>query len=404
MTGRAIVVGGGIGGLAAAVALRRIGWQAVVLERAAELGEIGAGMSQAPNAMRALAELGVGEQARAAGVPTYSAGNLRLPDGRYLQRARLGDATPLLAFHRADLHRVLLEAVPAGWVRTGAEITGIQHDSSAVTVTWSGGEAGADLLIGADGIGSTVRRLLWPDAPPPRFLGRTAWLGIAAASTEAGTGAFAGADGLSGSVTMGPGGYFLIHPISRGRAYWAYVTTAEKVGVRYPEEKSEAARRLASWHEPIPALIAATPDEAVIHIDICDLDPLPTYVRGRAVLLGDAAHAMSPDRGQGAGQSLEDAVVLAAALADESTAGPAGAFMVEAALRRYDAERRPRTQATARGARADGRRTTSAAAHRALVTMIRLMPAPLWRKGIAADGNATWRWQPPHLPSPTTRS
>ncbi|MFI7154637.1 FAD-dependent monooxygenase [Nonomuraea sp. NPDC050022] len=370
-----------------------------MLERAAELGEIGAGMSQAPNAMRALAELGVGEQARAAGVPTYSAGNLRVPDGRYLQRARPGDPTPLTAFHRADLHRVLLEAVPAGWVHTGAEVTGIRHDQDAVTVTWSGGEASADLLIGADGIRSTVRRLLWPDAPPPRFLGRTAWLGIA----EAGTGAFADADGLSGSVTMGPGGYFLIHPISRGRAYWAYVTTADQAGVRYPGEKSEAARRLASWHEPIPALIAVTPEQAVIHIDICDLDALPTYVRGRVALLGDAAHAMSPDRGQGAGQSLEDAVVLAVAVAEESTGESTGVFMVEAALRRYDTERRPRTQATARGARADGRRTTSAAAHRALVTMIRLMPAPLWRKGITADGNATWRWQPPHLPSPTTR-
>ncbi|MGP3913304.1 FAD-dependent monooxygenase [Nonomuraea sp. 10N515B] len=348
MTRQAIVVGGGIGGLAAAVALHRIGWRAIVLERAAELREIGAGMSQAPNAMRALDELGVGRQARAAGVPTYS-------------------------------------AVPAGWVRTGAEVTGIQqdqHDQHTVTVAWSGGEATADLVIGADGIRSTVRRLLWPDAPPPRFLGRTAWLGIV------------DADGLPGSITMGPGGYFLIHPVSGGRAYWAYVTTADQAGIRYDQEKTEAARRVATWHEPIPALIEATPEEAVIHIDICDLDPLPTYVRGRVALLGDAAHAMSPDRGQGAGQSIEDAVVLAAALTDKPT--------VEAALRRYDAERRPRTQATALGARADGRRTTSTAGYRALVSMIRLVPAPLWRKGIAADGNTTWRWHPPHLPSLTT--
>ncbi|MFI7699968.1 FAD-dependent monooxygenase [Nonomuraea sp. NPDC049480] len=384
MTRQAIVVGAGIGGLATAVALHRIGWQAVVLERAAELREIGAGMSQAPNAMRALDELGVGEQARAAGVPTYSAGNLRLPDGRYLQQARSGDPTPLIAFHRADLHRVLLEAVPAGWVRTSAEVTGIRQDQHTMTVTWSGGEATADLVIGADGIRSAVRGLLWPDVPPPRFLDRTAWLGI----TNADVG------DVPGSVTMGPGDYFLIHPVARGRAYWAYVTTAEQPGIRYEEEKAEVARRIATWHEPIPALIAATPDEAVIHIDICDLDPLPTYVKGRVALLGDAAHAMSPDRGQGAGQSLEDAVVLAASLAGEPT--------VEAALRRYDAERRPRTQATARGARADGRRTASTAAHRAMVTMIRLMPASLWRKGITADGNATWRWQPPHLPSPTT--
>ncbi|MEV4566144.1 FAD-dependent monooxygenase [Nonomuraea sp. NPDC049419] len=382
MSGQAIVIGGGIGGLAAALALHRIGWHAVVLERAAELREIGAGMSQAPNAMRALDELGVGAQARLVGTPTHASGNLRLPDGRYLQRARPDDATAMLAFHRADLHEVLLDALPDGWVRTGAEVTAVRQEDSGVTVTYGDIELGGELVVAADGVHSTVRRLLWPDAPPPRFLGRTAWLGIAEMAD------------LPGSITLGPGGYVLIHPISRGRAYWAYVTTAGQPGIRYEEEKTEAARRLATWHEPIPALIEATPEQAVIHVDIRDLAPLPTYVRGRVALLGDAAHAMSPDRGQGAGQSLEDAVVLAAALAGE----PA----IEAALRRYDAERRPRTQATARGARADGQRTTSAAAYRAMVTMIRLMPASLWRKGIAADGNATWRWRPPHLPSPTT--
>ncbi|MGN9843947.1 FAD-dependent monooxygenase [Nonomuraea sp. H19] len=383
MRRHAIVVGGGIGGLATALALRRIGWQATVLERAAELGEIGAGMSQAPNALRALAELGVEEQARAVGAPTYSSGNLRTPDGRHLQQARPGDATALLAFARADLHRVLLEAVPTGWIRPDAEVTAIRQNADGVTVGFGGGELTADLVIAADGIRSTVRRLLWPDAPPPRFLGRTAWLGIAQVP------------GLPGSMTMGPGGYFLIHPIARGRAYWAYVTTADAPGVRYDQEKTEVARRVGTWHDPIPALVEATPGEAVIHIDICDLDPLPAYVRGRVALLGDAAHAMSPDRGQGAGQSIEDAVVLAAALAGEHT--------VDAALRRYDADRRPRTQATARGARKDGDRIISKAAHRAMVTMIRMMPARWWRKGIAADGNATWRWRPPRLPSPATR-
>ncbi|MEV0824059.1 FAD-dependent monooxygenase [Nonomuraea rubra] len=395
MSGQAIVVGGGIGGLAAAVALRRIGWQATVLERAPELGEIGAGMSQAPNALRALDELGVGERARAAGVPTYSAGNLRLPDGRYLQRARPGDPTPLLAFHRADLHGVLREAVPAGWLSTGVKVTGVRRDGDEVTVTWSGGEARADLVIAADGIHSTLRRLLWLDAPPPRFLGRTAWLGVTPPGALRGSVTTKDPDELAGSVTMGPGAYFLIHPLSRDRVYWACVTTADRPDLRYETEKAEVARRLTGWHDPIPSLIAATPDDAVIHIDIHDLDPLPAYVHGRVALLGDAAHAMSPDRGQGAGQSIEDAVVLAAALAGESS--------IDAALRRYDAERRPRTQATARGARTDGRRTTSAAAHRALVTMIRLMPRALWLKGIAADGNPTWRWQPPHLTAPTAQ-
>ncbi|MFI7445001.1 FAD-dependent monooxygenase [Nonomuraea indica] len=381
MSGHAIVVGGGIGGLAAALAMHRIGWRATVLERASELSEIGAGMSQAPNALRALAELGVEDQARAVGVPTHASANLRTPDGRYLQRARPGDATAMLAFARADLHRLLLQAVPADWIRTGAEVTAVRQSGGNVTVDFVGGELTADLVIAADGIRSTVRRLLWPDAPPPRFLARTAWLGIAPIA------------GLPGSITLGPGGYLLVHPIARDRAYWAHVTTADTPGVRYDQEKAEVAARVGAWHDPIPALVEATPAEAVIHIDICDLEPLPTYVRGRVALLGDAAHAMSPDRGQGAGQSIEDAVVLAAALAGEPT--------IEAALRRYDTERRPRTQATARGARKDGDRTTSRAAHRAMVTMIRLMPAPLWRKGIAADGNPTWRWRPPRLPSST---
>ncbi|MGV9385789.1 FAD-dependent monooxygenase [Nonomuraea sp. NPDC003707] len=245
-----------------------------------------------------------------------------------------------------------------------------------------GVELSAELVIGADGIRSTVRRRLWPDTAVPRFLGRTAWLGIADVPD------------LPRSVTLGPGGYFLIHPIVRGRAYWAYVTTGDAPGIRYGQEKAEVTRQIGTWHEPIPALIEATPEEAVIHIDVHGVEALPTYVRGRVALLGDAAHAMSPDRGQGAGQSIEDAVVLAAALAGEPT--------IEGALRRYDAERRPRTQSIARGADKDGRRLTSTAAHRAMATMLRMVPGPLWRMGIAADGNATWRWEPPHLPSPAT--
>lgn len=381
MTGHAIVVGAGIGGLAAAVALHRIGWRATVLERAGELGEIGAGMSQAPNAMRALDSLGVGERARAAGVPTHASGNLRLADGRYLQRARPGDPTALTAFHRADLHRVLMEAVPDGWVRTGARVTGVAQSERGPTVACDGTEMDADLVVGADGIRSTIRRSLWPDAPPPRFLGRTAWLGTAPVP------------GLPGSMTLAPGGYFLIHPIGRERAYWAYVTSAGQPGVRHADELGEARSRVGAWHAPIPALLEATPPEAVIRVDIHDLDPLPTYVKGRVALLGDAAHAMSPDRGQGAGQSIEDAVVLAAALAGEPDVG--------GALGRYDRERRPRTQATARGARDDGRRATSAAGYRMLTTMVRLMPGPVWRRALAPDGNATWRWQPPGLGSGT---
>ncbi|MFC4630915.1 FAD-dependent monooxygenase [Promicromonospora alba] len=382
MTGHAIVVGGGIGGLATAVALRRIGWRATVLERAPELGEVGAGMSQAPNALRALAELGVEAEARAVGVPTCSASNLRRSDGRYLQRARPGDPTPLLAFHRADLHRVLLGAVPADWLHTDAEVTDVRQDDGGVTVVAGGAQHRADLVVGADGIHSAVRTVLWPDAEPPRHLGRTAWLGVTDVAGLPGD--------LTGSVTMGNGDLLLIHPVSRGRAYWALLTSQPTAGVRYDDEKAAALDRVGDWHQPVPDLIRATPEAAVIRTDIRELPPLRTYVRGRAVLLGDAAHAMSPDRGQGAGHTLEDAVVLAHTLATEPT--------IDVALARYDAERRPRDQATARGARSDGARTASSAGQRLLMAMVRLMPAAVWRKGLAPDGNPTWRWQPPELP------
>ncbi|WP_275003448.1 FAD-dependent monooxygenase [Promicromonospora iranensis] len=382
MSGHAIVVGGGIGGLATVLALRRIGWRATVLERAPELGEVGAGMSQAPNALRALAELGVEAEARAVGVPTYSAGNLRTPDGRYLQRALPGDPTPLLAFHRADLHGVLLDAVPAGWLHTAAEVTDVRQAGDGVTVTAGGSDYRGDLVIGADGIRSAVRARIWPEARAPRHLGRTAWLGVADVAGLPGD--------LSGSVTMGRDGLFLIHPVSRGRAYWALLTRERVSGVRYDDERAAALDRVGGWHDPVPQLVRATPDRAVIRTDIRELPPPASYVRGRVALLGDAAHAMSPDRGQGAGHTLEDAVVLAHALSAEPG--------VEHALARYDAERRPRDRATARGARIDGAMTSSRLGSPALATLVRLMPAALWRKGLEPDGNPTWRWVPPRLP------
>lgn len=383
MTGHAIVVGGGIGGLATALALHRIGWRATVLERAPELGEVGAGMSQAPNALRALAELGVEAEARAVGVPTYSTSNLRRPDGRYLQCAAPGDTTPLLGFHRADLHGVLLDAVPAGWMHTNAEVTDVRQGGDEVFVTAGGADYQADLVIGADGIHSAVRTCLWPDAEPPRYVGRTAWLGVADVAGMPGD--------LTGSVTLGRGVLFLIHPVARGRAYWALLTAEPTAGVRYDEEKAAALDRVGDWHEPVPQLIRATPERAVLRTDIRELPPLSTYVRGRAALLGDAAHAMTPDRGQGAGHTLEDAVVLAHALSAEPT--------VEAALARYDAERRPRDQATARGARIDGAMTSSRLGQPVMAALVRLTPAALWRKGVAPDGNPTWRWEPPRLPA-----
>lgn len=300
----AIVAGAGIGGLAAAVGLLRSGWDVTVLERARELREVGAGWSFAPNALRAADALGVGEEFRACSVPTEAGATMRLPDGAYLMRYQPDADPPLLANHRADLQRVLVRHVPTEQIRTSTEVTGVHQDGDGVTVTCrDGGEMRADLLVGADGIHSTVRRGVWPDAPEPVFQRILCWRGV----TEPGV-----VWPVSGFQTWGRGARFGAHPVIGERVFWFLTVRQEEPGLRFDDDLGEVSARTRGWHEPIPALLAATPPEAVLCHDIYDLDPLPSYAKGRIVLLGDAAHAMTPFLAQGACQALEDAVVLAA--------------------------------------------------------------------------------------------
>ncbi|MEU4539644.1 FAD-dependent monooxygenase [Streptosporangium sp. NPDC023825] len=381
MNKSAVVIGGGIGGLAAAIGLRRIGWTATVLERRPELGEIGAGMSQSPNALRALAELGVADAARAAGVPFHGIFNLRTASGGHIVRALPGTASPLLGFHRADLHRVLLDALPDGWVHPGAQVSAVRQDADEVIVSCGAREWRTDLVVAADGVNSTVRSLLWPEASGPRFWGNTIWRGIAHA------------DGIDAAMTMGRGQYFLAMPVGGGRVYWALGARADRPALRYDDELAEVRRRVGHWHDPIPHLLEATAPEAVLHHDITDLDSLSGYVRGRVVLLGDAAHAMHPDMAQGAAQSLEDAVVLAAVLADTGDDVPA-------ALARYDEQRRPRTQTIVKQARAKGLESTSgnAVGYHLRTTALRLVPSSRWPALAAKALAPVWNWRPPRLP------
>ncbi|WP_026928886.1 FAD-dependent monooxygenase [Glycomyces tenuis] len=384
MTGTAIVVGAGIGGLAAAIGLRRIGWDVTVLERSIEVGEIGAGMSQAPNALRALDALGVGAQARAAGTPFFATTNLRAPSGRYLMRAPSGAPHSLLGFHRADLHGVLRDAVPTASIQTGAKVTGFDHTAEHARVHIGDETLTADLVAAADGIHSTARRLLWPGTPEPAFWNYTVWRGIADLDLAA----------HEGCMTMGTDRYFLTMPLSRGRVYWALGARAEAPGIRYADEREAVRERVAGWHVLIQNLLDATAADRVLHHDITDLDhaPLPSLVNGRIALLGDAAHPMSPDLGQGAGMAIEDAVVLAAALAEIGDP--------RAALARYDRERRSRTQWVAKAAHKNGHDALMGSAlHRRLLSLtLRLMTPTAFAK-VSEKGLARlWGWQPPDLP------
>ncbi|MEV6776601.1 FAD-dependent monooxygenase [Streptomyces syringium] len=384
MGNKAVVVGGGIGGLATAIGLRRIGWEVTVLERARVLDDAGAGISLHANGIRALDVLGVGAAVRAAARPQYT-GATRTPRGRRLARMdgtalehALG--TPIVGIPRAVLHRLLRDALPPESLSVGAEAVSVDRsDPEQPRVRLENAELDADLVVGADGVNSRLRAQLFPDHPGPAYSGST----VLRAITESPLALDADFE-----LTWGRGAEFGHIAFADGRAEWHAVLNAPE-GTRFPDPLAEVRRRCGGWHSPIPALLAATRPEAVLHHDIKELVvPLPVYAVGRVALLGDAAHAMTPNLGQGACQAMEDAAVLTAALATEST--------VEAALARYDTERRPRSQAVARAARQAGRMGQQLS-HPAAVTLrnaaMRLAPSGVTVRAILRHAD----WTPPAL-------
>jgi 2-polyprenyl-6-methoxyphenol hydroxylase-like FAD-dependent oxidoreductase len=330
-----VVVGGGIGGLAAAVALHRRGWRVEVLERAASFSEIGAGLSLWPNALRALEALGLAERVCALGA-VETGGGIRDRAGRWLSRMDNAEIErrhgwPLVVVRRADLARTLVAALPPDslWPGTTARI--VRADGEVAAVACRDGILPADVVVGADGLQSDVRRHWWPHASEPRYAGYTAWRTI--------TEPLAGSP-MEGAVLWGRGERIGFTSLPAGRFYCFATATMPAGSVGVEGERAALRRRFGDWPDPIPALLAAIPEGSVLRHDVYDLPPLSTFVRGRVALLGDAAHAMDPILGQGACQAIEDAVTLAACL--DATAD------VGAALVRYDRLRRPRTQAIVR--------------------------------------------------------
>ncbi|MFC5746068.1 FAD-dependent monooxygenase [Actinomadura rugatobispora] len=358
---QALIIGGGIGGLAAAIALHRSGWRVQVLEQAAEFTEIGAGLSIQPNALRALDALELGDQVRAQAVTDAPVGTRRA-DGTWLIRNDVARLTrrygTWATLHRADLLALLHRALPPQTLRPGVQVRQVRPDG---TVVHSGGTSTPDVVVGADGLHSITRRSLWPDAPAPRYAGYTTFRMITAAYP------------VEGSVeSWGQGDRFGYAPLADGRIYCYAMVTAPPNSTG---GLADLRRRFAGRHNPIPALLESVEPDAVLQHDTYELPDLSTYATGRVALLGDAAHAMTPNLGQGAGQALEDAVVLARSLEAART----GDTTVVQALRAYDRARRPRTQMIARrsrqlGAMADPARLPLAARDAAL----RMAPASVF--------------------------
>ncbi|WP_173151977.1 FAD-dependent monooxygenase [Brevibacterium permense] len=355
------VIGAGIGGLSAAVGLQRTGAGVTVFERAPELRAGGSGLSIFANGLAALESLGLREAFDAvtdSSVEGFAAGQRRA-DGHWIAQVPDDSVGALRVVDRADLHRILLDALAPGTVRTGTEATATGTDGTLTIRAGSADDSSTmestaerfDLIIGADGLHSRVRTVVDGEPVAPRYSGYSAWRGITSVPVD-----------LSGEAgeSVGHGRRFGIAPLADGRVYWFAVANMPQHAV-FADEKATIEQMFTGWHSPIADLIAATPAEEVRRTAISDLSRrLRHYHRGRVVLLGDAAHAMTPNLGQGGGQALEDAatltVLLTPLLARRRSGGAAesSAKTVAAALGRYDSLRRPRTQSIAQKSRLMG--------------------------------------------------
>ncbi len=338
---KVIVIGGGIGGLATALALQRRGFRVAVYERAKEIREVGAGVVITANARRALRDLGVDEKLEALSSTIAVFHTCHYATGEVLRavssdeiRQKVG--IPSLGVYRADLHSVLMEAVLAhdpDCLHARSEFVSLRQDATGVTVQFANGvSARADVVVGADGNASAVRSFLFPEEAP-KFAGQIAFrslipYALVPASVQA-----------RGSImSAGPGRYLLSYPLRGGQIMnligLVQSGTWEEEGWTTPATKEEFAQAFQGFEPDLLTLIDRIPEGEVFKWGLRDREPLKKWTVGRVTMLGDAAHPMTPFLGQGACMAIEDGLILGRAFADSST--------VSEALQRYENARKPR--------------------------------------------------------------
>jgi 2-polyprenyl-6-methoxyphenol hydroxylase-like FAD-dependent oxidoreductase len=333
----ALVIGGGIAGLTAAIALRQRGIDSLVFEQADDLRktQVGSGLALGYNVTRALRHLDLLDElaprgARLTGLRFMTA------KGRDLGTASEVEGEMALGILRPAIHHFLVDTVGQDGIQLGAKLERFEQDSSGVLAHFADGRtARGDVLVGADGLRSTVRRQLLDDASEPRYAGYVTRRGILKTeSTEEGP----------EQIFLGRGQRFLYYHVGQDYIYWTAATN-EPAGQKEDgaQIKRTVLERFGDWHESVPALVEATDESNTFIADTYDRDPVERWGDGRATLMGDAAHPMTWDRGQGASQCIEDAVLLAKQLAhgdDRATA-----------LREWEAQRIPRTGKVVRSSR-----------------------------------------------------
>ncbi|MBB6253114.1 FAD-dependent monooxygenase [Nitrospirillum iridis] len=328
------IVGGGIGGLTAAIALLDQGFPVTLLESAPAFAEVGAGVTLAPNAMRGYIHLGLAEAIAQAGVEPSRQRIQHWADGRVLRTVERGDVrerhgAPYVYIHRADLHAILVEAARqrGGRLLTGAAVVAVEGTTAVLS---DGRTIEGDVLIGADGVKSVVRRGFEEKAP--HFTGHVAWRALVPVDdTLADLAAWPG-------VHIGPQRMVVRYPVRGSKilnlVFFARQEGWTQDGWTIPASRSDLEGTFAGWASEVQTMIAAVREGEFYKWAINARQPLSTWVQGRVALLGDAAHGMTPFLGQGAACAIEDAIVLARALAASATP--------EEGLRRYQGARHER--------------------------------------------------------------
>jgi len=301
-----LIVGAGIAGLTAAIALDRLGIKVEIIERAQALTQAGTALSLWPNALAALDHIGLGDEVSAIGVEEPAGIGCR-PDGQEIFKLdqsrlnrQLGKATEIV--FRAELQRVLLEGAKDIPTRMHTAAISVSAEVDEGVVKLSTGETmRAPVVLACDGVRSVAREFV--GNPAPRFRDRTSWRAVLGASSDLVS---------TARLTVGHGQQFIMSPMSDGLVFWAAdVGLPEGANAALSDKKSFLHAAFKNWHDPIGELIERTDEERLVIADFYDC--LPDHLRkGPIALLGDAAHSMTPDLGQGACQGIEDAVVLAA--------------------------------------------------------------------------------------------